>query len=778
MVIVEGARAVGKTTMARSQLAAGDRFSYATLADRATRHEAATDLSGWLSRLPRPAIIDEAQLLAELPVELKEVVDRLDRGTQFVLTGSASIGRAGLGGTDPLARRSERFTMHPLTRWEINSQPGSIVDLLFDAVPAAGTYRQLGDAQLLDQLRVGGMPGLVYPRSILTKSQLARRIASDLDGLLTNDVIPGLDISAVKARAVLSALLCTPGGILNVSALSTKLGINSRTIEGYLTQFGRLFILQWLANLAVPPRKQEFARAKIHPVDTSFSVNALEHAGVGILSSRELFGQLLESHVVHEILAAAQWSGSAVRGFYWRLASTTSLEVDLVLIDARDRIVGVEVKAATRVSLGDLRGLQALAANRAGGLHRGFVLYRGDTVRQMADNIWALPLSALEDADAFTPLTTGPGGKVSEARIVGPQAGAMTPTGDAALFLSYVHADDNALHGRIVRFAQDLVARYALLYGHDLELFVDKTGIAWGESWKERLSHEIGAATFFVCAVTPRYLKSEPCRQELLEFAAATSDATRMILPLVWADIEDTDVVPAADPVLVRIQQSQYIGVQDARHLEPGSAQYDRLLEKVAQRLKQTVDARVHATQEVAGAKAPSAEADADDPDLVELMSALTEREDDIDSAVTTFSRALEDLGRAFEAEPMPPMGSRTAVAAFRGLGTRVAEPSRRLATATSELGEAWDRIQKVVERYVQIGSDSPESIRSSVLEVVEGLAASLEFPELRELEQTATVLGSLSRDLRPMSRALAGTVRLVQGIQAAAASWQARLAG
>jgi len=52
-----------------------------------------------------------------------------------------------------------------------------------------------------------------------------------------------------------------------------------------------------------------------------------------------------------------------------------------------------------------------------------------------------------------------------------------TPPG----FWSYVHADDEAESGRIVRLGRDLQSQYELLTGESVELlFLDKDAIAWG----------------------------------------------------------------------------------------------------------------------------------------------------------------------------------------------------------------------------------------------------------------------------------------------------------
>lgn len=391
---------MGKTTMMRSDFVGKDGYEYFTLADAATKQRAEADLAAWLESLALPAIIDEAQLIPELPLALKEYVDQRPAGNQFLLTGSASIGRTGLGGADPLTRRSERMTMHPLTRWELNQRSGSLLDLLFDGEPRLGSFEERSDSDLYAQLRVGGFPLYALGGTQVTSADLRRRISADLVSLLSEAIAPDLEYNVIKARVALDALLRSPGGIFNAASLGRDLELDKRTIERYVSVFGRLFLVQWLPNLAAPPRKQHFSRAKIHPVDTSLSVNALERAGVDALAHREQFGQLLESWVVCELLAASQWSQNSCAAFYWRQASSTNPEVDLVFLDERGRALAIEVKAATSVSPRDLRGIRALAATRD--VHRSFVFYRGTQVLKLDERSWALPFSALGEAEVFT----------------------------------------------------------------------------------------------------------------------------------------------------------------------------------------------------------------------------------------------------------------------------------------------------------------------------------------------------------------------------------------
>jgi predicted AAA+ superfamily ATPase len=392
VLILEGARAVGKTTAVRNQLLPQG-FSYATFADRATLQFAAADLTGWVRRLPLPAVIDEAQLLPELPLVIKEYVDTLGLGTHFVLTGSASIGRTGLGGADPLARRVRRFTMYPLTQWELAGLKGSVIDALFDATIVPVELPVQDDAELLETLAYGGFPSYVLQRGKLTRTRLLERIRSDTLAVLSTSVLPELVFNPTIALEALDALLRTPGAIFNATRFAQLLEIDKRTMDRYLGIFGRLFLVHWLPNSATTPANQSHTRAKVHPVDTALAVEALQRAGVQLSADRPALGGLLESHVVNQLNAARGWAKRATTVSYWRESGDRPKEVDLVIDGFGGRRIAIEVKLATRIQPSDLAGLKAL--QRARGFDRGFVFYTGADVLQLTDTIWALPLATL-----------------------------------------------------------------------------------------------------------------------------------------------------------------------------------------------------------------------------------------------------------------------------------------------------------------------------------------------------------------------------------------------
>jgi len=775
VVVLEGPRAVGKTTLMREQIERQG-FSYATLADPNTLAFARADAAGWIRTLPLPAIIDEAQLVGDLPLVLKEYVDSLPGDVSFVLTGSASIGRTGLGGADPLARRVRRMTMWPLTAWELADQPGSIVDLLFDGQPLVGSLDDADDQALAQDLLVGGFPHMRFPggQQRFRSGWRYETIRSDLAAILSDKVLPDARADSGAAHSLLDGLLRNPGGILNVAATAGRVGVNPRTADRLISVFARLFLLHWLPNRATAASHQSIARAKIHPGDTSFSVESFRRAGIALPDDREAFGAVLESHVVNQLIAGASWAQTFTTAFYWRDAKSQR-EVDLVFEDDRGRRIGIEVKAAGTVHPRDLDGLHALQKKL--GLYRGFVVYTGAELRLLEEDVWALPVSVLHDASAFAPPrppAIREGRKTPMSAVPAPDEKSETADTDATVFLSYVHNDDDRLDGNIVRFAKETVDHYDFLTGNPLRLIWDRNDLTWGENWARRLEAFAETTTFLMAAVTPNFLKSEPCKEEVLDFLAAAkrSGDPKLFLPIVWVDVKDTDVVPAADPVLRAIDETQQLVIEELWRRTPGTPQWKDAVHEAAEALRKTITHRASA----AFMPRTTAETVEDfDPDAPGLLDALANPE--FQAAADAFKNAMEDIGELFTAAPPVPQQPNAAAAAMIDLGRNLQGPIADLDYATSRLGAAWEQIDSAVTKMVAVMSRSDdEPLRHELVDTLTGLRQSLELPGTEDLSAQLKMMGSFSKHLRPMSKSVSAAIRLLASVRAAADGWLTQL--
>lgn len=774
VLILEGARAVGKSTFVQHLVDRGEYQHYATLADPATQLAAEQDISGWLESLPRPAVIDEAQLVSALPLAVKELVDFRGSGHHFLLTGSASIGRSGLGGADPLVRRARRHEMSPLTATELRGEAEnapSVIDQLFDADIISGAFPVGAEGRLLDALRIGGFPTYALQSGPLTRSALYAQVRSDVESTLGDSVLPDERFDAFRARAVLDALLRTPGGILNLSALGDQMGLDRRTIDRYLDVLERRFMLRSLPNLATNARHQGRARSKIHPVDTSLTAESLSRAGQEIETRRELFGQLLESYVVNQVLPSREWAELPTDVFYWREASRTSPEIDLVLLDGQGRHVGVEVKASRTISRDDLKGFRSLRERRS--LHRGFIVYTGDEVIKLDSNIWAIPVDALGDRTVFAIESARSESTVK--RVTEGIVSVGSKDTDATIFVSYVHSDNEYLDGAITNFARDLVKSYSFLYGGSLDLFIDSDDILWGEQWKQRLDRQVQDTSFLLAMVTPQYLKSEACRRELLQFSSAAkkAGAPRLLLSLIWTEPSGLDVVSDDDPVLREIRAAQYLNGTDLLGLERGTLGYRRALEEIAGRLRESIVQRERVVSREDRVETGGSEDD--DLDVIEVMEAFDASKQPFQDAAVDFQNAFVEIGKVFsETHPSTSNDTYATAAALAKMGRDFENPVAELEKATSVLADQWHAVDGLLTRLAQITAEvADEATIQETREVLAGFARDLDLPGMEQMEQQLQMLGRLSRHLRPVGRALQAALAVIVSIRDSALSWK-----
>jgi hypothetical protein len=153
-------------------------------------------------------------------------------------------------------------------------------------------------------------------------------------------------------------------------------------------------------------------------------------------------------------------------------------------------------------------------------------------------------------------------------------------------FWSYAHEDDVLDGGNILHLSRLIMEEYNLLSGESLKLFVDRSDIAWGQLWRERIDSSLTETTFFIPIITPRYFMRPECRRELLEFAAKSKmlGVERLLLPIVYVEMRDLSV-ENSDEAIALIARTQYADWHEKRLLEPQSRAYRSAVSALAQRL-------------------------------------------------------------------------------------------------------------------------------------------------------------------------------------------------
>src|SRR3569833_1700328 len=364
VVVVNGARQVGKSTLAEVVLRHGDNGVARFLDDPVTRAAAVADPVRFV-RHDGLMLIDEVQRVPDLWLAIKHVVDR-----------------------DSRPGRSETIELWPLSQGEIDGAPDGFVAAAFElgaGVRAAAT-EELQRKDYVARTARGGYP---EARRCVSSLRRQRFFEGYLADLLSRDVKQVADIEkAGDMRRLVALLAAQTGGLLNVNRLAGELSITAPTVRSYIEILQTVYLIRlvpaWSANVTA----RAIAPPKVIFVDPGLA----GHLTAGSVTDASLGGRL-ENFVLGELARQLTWSRTPAHLYHYR--DRDQYEVDGVLEDNAGQIVGVEVKAAETVRADDFRGLKRLQRRLGPRFRAGFVLYCGAESRSFGDGLTCLPISAL-----------------------------------------------------------------------------------------------------------------------------------------------------------------------------------------------------------------------------------------------------------------------------------------------------------------------------------------------------------------------------------------------
>lgn len=795
--ILEGRRAVGKTTLLQNlSLANGEKpeyFSFST--DRASLRAAKRDPQEWLSRLPSYSVIDEAQLLPDVTQHVKAVVDRVEDKHRFILCGSAGIGRSRPGEADWLTGRAQRLELLPFSASELTGHSlldgYSLVDALFygDWTSAAEHSFVSSDADLIAALRYGGMPSLCIPGAnpgITNLAQVNQQVFSENEMSLGRELVPGQTVDILRARALLDALVAYPGGILNKDRLANELKMDVRTVGRYLDILTERFLVYSLANFRGSAASVGRGAPKMHAVDTSTVCESLSRRGHDISSFPANAGQVLENWVANQIRAEIGWASTSYYLGYWRVRTgNRDDEVDLVLLDDSSGAVGVEVKLTSTPNSSDFRGLRRFReeCDKTGRkFRRGFVACTCERAQQFEKNLWAIPYQLLGDYPSPSPERSDkqPGLLTNQNQLLterinlktnevilspGEKTDAESPA--ATIFVSYTHDDNNSVYGGLLELVKKIADQYEMKTGETLSIFTDRD-LKWGQSWESVLMSELETTAFLLSFVSPRYLKSSACREEVERFATAAEKASyKAILPVL------IQAIPQAlqqDSLWKKLQSYQYeeVSVTDLR------SENRQVLDEVADKISTSLQHTVESRQKLAAATAAlQTRQKPDEPQtrmtLEEILEGIQEVSETFNADAETFGKELATLGDQLNQsiEAITVGEFKPAIIAKHA---RILDPQAdHVEHAASKLTHDWGIIRERINGSIEIGKElskvGEEDLLQDLSISLEQLATQTRVPELYALKPMLPFLGRISRLLRPTEQSIMSAIRALESI-------------
>lgn len=125
-------------------------------------------------------------------------------------------------------------------------------------------------------------------------------------------------------------------------------------------------------------------------------------------------------------------------------------------------------------------------------------------------------------------------------------------------FLSYARSDDRASGGRISAWRVALEQHLQLQIGRGkVQIFQDRSHLEPGTAWRRQIDQRLRNASFLVAVVTPAFLQSDMCAQEVLLFREREQALGRedLIVPVHYIDTEaiEAEQTEAAELTVLRL---------------------------------------------------------------------------------------------------------------------------------------------------------------------------------------------------------------------------------
>ena len=324
IIIVYGARQVGKTTLVRkiaeeSGLSYGylncDELDVLSQFQKANNSEALRLMMGE----NKLVIVDEAQRVLNIGLKLKLLVDNFPE-IQLLVTGSSSLDLANEV-SEPLTGRCDEFWLFPLSAKEVWQ----------------GSNKLTRDRDLDTWLIYGSYPGVWTLESNEEKSKKIKQLASNY---LYKDVLKFNEIkNSETILNLLQALALQIGSEVSFNELADTVGVSKQTVASYVDLLEKVFVVFSLRPYSGNLRQALNKKQKIYFLDLGIRNAIINNQNP--MAIRDDVGKLWENFVIAEKYKNQLGLGYKTNYYFWR--TYQGQEVDLVE-DKGGELAGWEIK--------------------------------------------------------------------------------------------------------------------------------------------------------------------------------------------------------------------------------------------------------------------------------------------------------------------------------------------------------------------------------------------------------------------------------------------------
>lgn len=343
---VMGPRQSGKTTLSKMLLRGKPYFNFE---DPNTEARFLSNPDKFMQSILGGAVLDEVQRVPEIFRHLQVILDRKNKRGQFVLTGSNNF-LLQQQISQSLAGRAGYLTLLPFSYGELKNKRVAL-DNIYQNIIAGG-----------------------YPEVRALKLNPHQWLKSYIQTYVQRDVRQLKNISDLNAFTKLLHLCANQvGQLLNRDELAKKIGIDSKTVQSWISLLEAsyiLFLLQpWHNNL----NKRIIKSPKIYFHDTGLLCSLLQITSLEGLKRHVFMGSIFENWCISEIQKNRANQGLNDGLYYFR--DHMGNEIDLI-IQKEAGPVAVEIKSSAKANTSLLVGLKYWSKYQPG--TSAVLLYQGN----------------------------------------------------------------------------------------------------------------------------------------------------------------------------------------------------------------------------------------------------------------------------------------------------------------------------------------------------------------------------------------------------------------
>ena len=380
VVLVTGARQVGKTTALRHHLGAG--FDYVSMENPRDYLLAKEDAALFFESHKLPMIVDEIQRVPELFSPVKWVVDQSEEKGRIVLTGSQTY-HLMKGVSESLAGRVRILEMPSLSLREIIGDPLSPHPYIPKKI-IAGERSPRGD--IWRTIHRGSMPEL-QNQDIDWDSYYSDYVATYLE----RDVRDLVNVKdEAKFYSFMVACAARTGQLLNATDIGNTVDADHKTVKAWLSVLQASNIVRVVEPFWPNIDKRLTKTPKIFFMDTGLACHLTRWTTPDQLRNGAAAGHMFETFVVSEVLKSFMNAGKSLRDIrFYRDAKKR--EIDLVIQEGHI-LHPVEVKMAATVGKDAAKSFSCLEGLSGYEVGFGHVICQTPEPYLIARDVQAVPV--------------------------------------------------------------------------------------------------------------------------------------------------------------------------------------------------------------------------------------------------------------------------------------------------------------------------------------------------------------------------------------------------